>query len=291
MSMNGAFEAPQHAMAPDRSSGRTDTRDQPRLTISKQNIDVWLTFYHDIADEQTLSNMRVLLSDAERSQEKRFHFADDRKRYLVTRAMVRTVLSRYAAIEPADWAFSTNLYGRPELANQLNEAVGLCFNVSHTQGLIALGVSRYRALGIDVENLLTREVSNCIADRLFSPAEVTDLASVPQGQRQYRFFEYWTFKESYIKARGMGLSIPLDKFSFHYPHEHEVRIAINPELGDDEKRWGFWQIRPTSEYLLAVCAERLDGEVPILTVRKMHPMIADETLEAALLKTSERRLR
>ncbi len=261
--------------------------DHPRLAISEQNIDIWLAFYHEIVDARLLSNLLTLLSDAERHQEKRFYFADDRKRYLLTRAMVRTVLSHYAMVAPANWVFSESAYGRPEIANRHDEAVGLSFNVSHTYGLIALGVSRNRALGIDVENLLARQVSIGIADRFFSPIEVTELASVPCEHRQDRFFEYWTFKESYIKARGMGLSIPLDRFSFHYPHEYAVRIAIDPELGDNESRWCFWQFRPASEYLLAICAERLDGEAPVLTVRKTVPTIADEVLEVALLKTSE----
>ena len=56
-----------------------------------------------------------------------------------------------------------------------------------------------------------------------------DRRSAPH-QQQYRFFEYWTFKEAYIKARGMGLSLPLDKFSFQYPDDHAVEIAIDPEL-------------------------------------------------------------
>jgi 4'-phosphopantetheinyl transferase len=259
----------------------------PRLAISERGIDVWLTFCHETVDPRLLSYLRSLLSGAERHQERRFHFADDRKRYLATRAMVRTVLSRYAAIAPADWVFSTTEYGRPEIANRHDEADGLCFNVSHTRGLIALGVTRHRALGVDVENLVTRLVSLGIADRFFAPTEVAELASVPQELRQDRFFEYWTFKEAYIKARGMGLSIPLDRFSFHYPNERAVRIAIDPELGDDQSRWSFWQFRPTSEYLLAICAERLDGEAPILTLRKIIPMAADETLEAVWLKTSE----
>jgi 4'-phosphopantetheinyl transferase len=85
-----------------------------KLTISAQSIDVWLAFYHELVDQHLLSDLRALLNDAECLQEQRFHFADDRKRYLVTRAMVRTVLSRYAAVGPADWAFSTNAYGRPD---------------------------------------------------------------------------------------------------------------------------------------------------------------------------------
>src|SRR5205823_5574435 len=117
-------------------------------------------------------------------------------------------------------------YGRPETAN--SEASNLSFNISHTHSLIVLGVTRGRALGVDVENFRAREVSIDVADRYFAPQEVAVLNASPQHEQQYRFFEYWTFKESYIKARGMGLSLPLDKFSFHYPDDGAVGIDIDP---------------------------------------------------------------
>jgi 4'-phosphopantetheinyl transferase len=260
---------------------------QRKLALRGQAVDVWLAFYDDMADERRRSSLRMLLSDAEREQEKRFHFADDRQRYLVTRAMVRTVLSRYTTVAPADWVFSTSAYGRPEIANRDDEAQALCFNISHTRGLIALGISRHRALGVDVENVVARQLSMGIADRFFSPSEAAELASVAPERRQDRFFEYWTFKESYIKAKGKGLSIPLDQFSFRYPHERAVRVDMSPELGDDESRWSFSQFRPTPEHLLAICAERLDREAPFVTMRKMKPTFEDEVVDVALLKTSE----
>ena len=257
------------------------------LAASERNIDVWLAFYLEIVDERLLSRLRGLLSEAERQQEQRFHFADDRKRYLVTRAMVRTVLSRYAPVAPVDWTFSPNRYGRPEIASTPEEALGLSFNISHTRGLIALGVTRHRALGVDVENVVARRISMGIANRFFSPAEVAELSRIPPEQQQERFFEYWVFKESYIKARGIGLSIPLDQFSFSFPHERAVRMAIEPPLGDDASRWSFWQCRPAPEYLLAICAERLNGAAPTVTIRKMIPTETDEALYPQFLKTSE----
>jgi 4'-phosphopantetheinyl transferase len=258
------------------------------LVASEQNIDVWLAFYHDIADESLHSTYRELLTEEERRKQVRFYFADDQRRYLVTRAMVRTVLSRYVpTVAPGDWRFSTNRYGRPQIDTPNGEAGGLSFNISHTRGLIALAVTGRRELGIDVENVVTREASIEIADRFFAPTEVAELGAVPPERQQDRFFEYWTFKESYIKARGMGLSIPLDQFSFHYPHERAVGIAIQPELGDDANRWEFWQYRPTADYLLAVCAERREGQAPTLTFRKTIPTVMDHVLEPSLLRTSE----
>jgi 4'-phosphopantetheinyl transferase len=256
--------------------------DPHSLATSAHDIDVWLTYYHAIVDPQLLANLHALLDDAERARQQHFFFDEDRLRYLVTRAMVRSVLSRYAAVDPAAWTFSENPWGRPEIAARHN-LPGLHFNLSHTHGLIALAVSTHGALGVDVENVAVREPSFGIANRYFSPAEVAALAALPQAQRKDRFFEYWTLKESYIKARGMGLSLPLDRFSFHFPAAHEVRLAIDDDLGDDAAAWQFWQCRPRPDYLLALCAQRRQGTV---TVRTIVPTLADAEVETAWFRTS-----
>ena len=256
------------------------------IPITQTEIHLWLAFYHEITDERLLSDYRALLNHDEKEQQSRFYFARDRLRYLVTRALVRTVLSRYALIDPREWVFSTNAYGRPEIANAQVREEYLSFNISHTHSLIILGVTRRRALGVDVENCRTREGSIDIADRFFAPTEVTALAGVPPHQQQYRFFEYWTFKESYIKARGMGLSLPLDKFSFHYAHDRAVAIAIDPELADDAARWQFWQFQPSPEYLVAICAERVGDQPTKLIVRQAVPMLSEKSFTPEFLRVS-----
>lgn len=257
------------------------------LQIEENHIDIWLSYYGDIGDEALLCEMRSLLSDAERAQEPRFYFADDRKRYLVTRALVRSVLSRYAGVAPADWAFTPNEYGRPRIANTGAGLEGLDFNLSHTRGLIALGISRRRRLGVDVEHVTHRQVSLGIADRFFSPREVADLGRVPAHGQQDRFFEYWTFKESYIKARGMGLSLPLDQFGFDFPSEGEVHLSVDARLDDDAGRWSFWQMRPRPSYLLAVCAQRLPRQSTVLTVREIVPLRGEQPLRLPVLRLSQ----
>lgn len=250
-------------------------------------VEVWLAFYHDPVYATLLPRLRALLSDEERQRETRFHFADDRQRYLVTRALVRSVLSRYAGLAPERWRFAANAYGRPEIDAAPADAADLRFNVSHTRGLIAMAVGRGRELGVDVEHLSLREVSQAVAERCFAREEVADLARVEPCRRQDRFFEYWTFKEAYIKARGMGLSLPLEQFSFHYPQPDAVRLAIRPELGDDAQRWSLWQYRPTPDYLLALCAERGHGAAAP-RIRAIVPTLHERELHLPLLKSSER---
>jgi 4'-phosphopantetheinyl transferase len=257
------------------------------LPLTSGEIHLWLADYESISDERLHAAYRELLTAEERAQEPRFYFAKDRRRYLVTRALVRTVLSRYLPVDPRAWTFANNAYGRPAAKNAEAVAASLAFNLSHTHSLIALAVSRGRELGVDVENARAREVSIDIADHYFAPDEVAALSKVPAHRQQFRFFEYWTFKESYIKARGMGLSLPLDKFAFHYDGDASVELSIHPELADDPERWQFWQFRPSPEYLVALCAERRGDEPPRVVVRRTVPMMGEAVVDVECARTSD----
>jgi len=255
------------------------------VSLAQHELHLWVCHYNEVNDKTSNDVYRGLLDEQESAQEARFQFEKDQRRYLITRAMVRAVLSRYEQVDPKDWRFSVNSYGRPEIANHVRGDLVLVFNISHTQGLIGLGVANKRMLGVDVENVLARQAPIASADHFFSPSEVSALRRVRPSEQQDRFFEYWTFKESYIKARGMGLSIPLDKFSFFYPRAGSVQISIHPDLADDPKRWQFWQFRPTPEYLVAVCAERVEARTTVV-VKKVVPMFFEQTLAPLFLRMS-----
>lgn len=249
------------------------------------NIDIWLTYYQAITDTHLLAEMRLLLTDEEREQETRFHFADDRLRYLVTRALVRTKLSRYVPLPPAQWLFTTNAWGRPQIANDDPASRHLQFNISHSRGLIALAVAQDRELGIDVENINERPAPVEIANHFFTAREAQELATLTPEQQHSRFFEYWTLKESYIKARGMGLSLPLDQFSFYFPDDGRVRLEL--EAGNDDDRcWDFWQCSPGAEYILALCGRRQKYR-PVVNVRETIPLCGDSSIQLTWLKKSD----
>jgi 4'-phosphopantetheinyl transferase len=252
-------------------------------------IYLWCTFYADLDNEELLREYRSLLSETERQQELRFHFARDRRRYVVTRALVRTVLSRYADVAPREWTFAVNDYGRPLIANAAASARQISFNVSHTDSLIILAVGHGHEVGVDVENTRARAACIEVADRFFAPEEVSALHALPKARQQQRFFEYWTLKESYIKARSMGLSIPLDHFSFDLS-EDGIGISIHPDERDRPQRWRFWQMSFGPGYLGALCAERVSREMPLLVVRNVVPLVSDQALPYTLLRASGERL-
>jgi 4'-phosphopantetheinyl transferase len=228
--------------------------------IDSSEIHLWLAYPDEIKDPRLLAEYWRLLSGEELQRQQRFYFERDRHRYLVTRAMVRTVLSRYAGVAPRDWEFVVNAYGRPSIAAKLAATRWLEFNVSHSQDLVIMGIARARAIGVDVESVLPQRAALEVADRFFAPAEVAALRALPSEQQHRRFFDYWTLKESYVKARGMGLSIALDRFAFHIEDPTRIWLAIDPTLGDQAGRWTFWQLQSGRDYRGAVCAERRGEE-------------------------------
>jgi len=255
------------------------------LSLDEHEIHLWVVDYADASDAGLQREYLALLSDEERAQQRRFFFERDRLRFLVTRALIRTTLSRYAPLDPADWVFSSNAYGRPAIANGIGKTAGLSFNVSHTHSLIVLGVSRHRDIGVDVEDYLRHPAPLDLADQYFSREEAETLASLPASEQQYRFFEYWTCKEAYIKARGMGLSLPLDQFGFRY-HARRVEIAFDETMGDEPAKWEFWQLLVPNHYLVAVCAPVVPDPSTQLVVRSIVPLRREQDIAAELLRAS-----
>jgi 4'-phosphopantetheinyl transferase len=245
-------------------------------------IDLWCTFCDAIDDAALLARYRGLLSEAECHQQDSFHFARDQHRYLVTRALVRTTLSQYADIAPELWTFTTSAHGRPAISNEDPRARTLSFNITHTDELVVLGVTHDRELGIDTEEYRNRRVALEIADRYFSAEEVADLYDQPPAGQPERFFRYWTLKESYIKARGLGLSIPLDQFSFRFSDRDCIRMSTSAQLNDAPSNWQFWQWSLASAHLLAVCARRLPGP-STLVLRQIIPLQSQSDMPSTLL--------
>jgi 4'-phosphopantetheinyl transferase len=249
-------------------------------------VDVWLSFYNDINDHALTAAYHAMLTEREKAQEQRFYFATDRRRYLVARALVRTILSRYISIDPAALIFSTNAYGKPHLDETQSKLSNLTFNLSHTQGLIALAITKTLAIGVDVESVCTRPNPFGIAENYFSPDEITDFNRVSPEQKTTRFYEVWTLKESYVKARGLGLSIPLDKFSFRLQGENEIAFSTTPELSDDSRRWRFWQLQVGPQHLLAICSENDGAREPVLKFKNVIPLLLEEPFSPRQIRKS-----
>ncbi len=199
-----------------------------------------------------MDKYHTLLDKEEQLQQKRFHFEKHRHQYLITRAMVRCVLSLYDnSIKPEEWKFKKNRYGKPYIHNT-EVKMPLQFNLSHSEGMILLAITNGQEVGIDVEWLLRRGPTQEIAQNYFSPIEVAQLTALPKEHQRNRFFELWTLKEAYIKACGMGLSIPLNQFTFNFSELGTATISFDLQINDQPGLWNFWRIQPNDTHKVAL---------------------------------------
>ncbi|MFN8633276.1 MAG: 4'-phosphopantetheinyl transferase superfamily protein [Chloroflexota bacterium] len=233
---------------------------------------IWYTDPALVAEASLVAAYRELLSPAERERNARFLFERGRHADLVTRVLVRTTLSRYwPGIAPTDWQFVVGPHGKPEVVRPRG-CPELRFNLSHTDGSIVCLVAAGHDVGVDVEDTTrtgTVDVET-IAERYFSARELAAIRGAPPSSRRSTFFDCWTLKEAYVKARGLGLQLPLDRFAVQVgPHDdaaiRRATIAFDAEIADDPRAWQFLVCSPTPRHRLAIAIYR-PGE-PDLTVR------------------------
>ena len=190
-------------------------------------VHVW-HFPLDIAPEPRAALAALLVPD-EMKRAARFHFDRDRERYVVGRGTLRLLLGKYLNTAAQDITFCYGAQGKPCLAAPA-DASGLHFNLSHSADRALLAVSRGRQVGVDIEAVRPNVDCEVLAQTYFSPAEREALFGLPQAERAAAFFRLWTRKESYLKALGGGLMLPLDSFDVSLvPDAPNLLCATRPD--------------------------------------------------------------
>lgn len=200
--------------------------------LRERELRVFHAWSAAVADETSAARCRALLSEDELAREQRFRFAEDRQSYLMAHALVRHVLSQLCGVAPGELRFASGEHGRPELSAP-QRTPRLRFNLSHTRGLVACGVALEHDVGVDVEHIDRRLEVDRLAESVFSESERAALYALPPERRRERFFELWTLKESYIKAVGVGISMPLRAISIDPTAGAAPTIAFDAPLADD----------------------------------------------------------
>jgi len=181
----------------------------PSLSISGGEVHVWRAGLEPAPHVQ--QRFFETLDEDEQTRASRFHFDKHRRRFVMGRGVLRSLLGRYLDVRAEDVRFTYGPYGKPAL-DTLHGAGALRFNASHSHELAVYAFARDQDVGIDVEHIKEDFATEEIAERFFSRYEVEALRELPPGEQAAAFFRCWTRKEAYIKAFGSGLSHPLDQF-------------------------------------------------------------------------------
>lgn len=216
--------------------------------LNASQLDLWLVRTERLHDPGLLARYADLLSAAERERLSTLRGEHARHQYLIARALIRTTLSRYDHVAPGCWQLTVNAHGRPEVVPGQSR-LDLRFNASHTANLVCCAVTLGRSVGVDAELHELHSPVLALADRFLAPREANDVAARPPEQRRERFFRYWTLRESYVKALGVGLASAPSGFSFTIGDDDAIAID-----GTESQRWRFWQLRPTEMHTVSVSA-------------------------------------
>jgi 4'-phosphopantetheinyl transferase len=230
-----------------------------------ESINLYFGLLDAVDTPQTRTACVATLSSAEKQRAECFVFDSHRRQYIIAHGLLRAALSSFAPqVEPSDWYFAASSHGRPFIAAPAI-ARPVYFSLSHTEGCVACVVSDHEAVGVDVEKIHGRHSLLATARSNFSPEETDALRALPPGDLVDRFFDYWTLKEAYLKARGIGLSLPLDQSSILIYSNQTIEIRFAPGVSDDPRRWCFMKSSPSPGHRLAVAdGSGLPGGLPIV---------------------------
>lgn len=229
---------------------------QQGFALLEDEIHVWHASL-DLPDPQYLNFVKTL-SPYEHARAQQFHFASDKRRYIIRVGILRDLISRYLAISPYRLRFQQGIYGKPKLSDPFADAI--CFNMSHSSDVAIYGISRCHEIGVDIEYIRDIPEMEQIFRHLFTEREIDVFCKLPESEKKKAFFNCWTRKEAFIKATGEGLSRSLDTFDVSFiPGERARLLSIDgqSEIG----KWTLYETSPNQNAVAAVAVDVADSSV------------------------------
>ncbi len=218
--------------------------------LAKDDVHVWKASLD--RDPSELDSLRQTLATDEQKRAERFRLKKHHDRFIVGRGVLRTILGMYLDRHPGQFRFQYTPYGKPELSA---EEGALSFNLSHSRGLALYAVTQEREIGVDVEFI--REDVNLlgIAKRFFSAQEYSQLQALPEASQLQTFFDCWTRKEAFIKAKGEGLLLALDQFDVSIAPGEPAALLRTKWDPDEASLWSLRSLNPAPGYVAALAVE------------------------------------
>jgi 4'-phosphopantetheinyl transferase len=242
------------SLADSADSGSEWVLPPPRLELAPHEIHVW-RFALSALDERRNSLWETLIQE-ERERARRFYFERHRRRFVVARGMLRTILGRYLQERPECIQLRYGIHGKPVLEGRSD----LHFNLSHSGDAGLLALTRCQEIGVDLEQVRPRDHLEELAGRFFAPPEVAALAALAPAERERAFFQCWTRKEAFLKAGGEGLARPLDSFCVSLGPDDPVRLLTVNGDPTEAARWSLRTLTPWPGYVgcIAIRARDVD---------------------------------
>jgi len=223
------------------------------LCLPDDEVHVWTASRE--APDEVVEVMRSVLDPDEVRRADRFTFLRDRRQFAVSRGLLRTILGRYLDRPPESLRFVANAHGKPGFDPRMGLDVPIRFNLAHSGPWVVYALTLGREIGVDIERIRPDFGGLAIAERFFAPGEVATLRGLPEESRRLAFFQGWTRKEAYIKAKGKGLALPLDEFEVAIDPDQPAGLLSTWPDSLEASRWSLVELPADPGFVAAVCVE------------------------------------
>lgn len=217
------------------------------IEIDRDAIHVYCCRYDRVNELRLLNQYHSLLNQAERQRREDIRTEEGKLCFLVSRAMIRTLLGTAIGCPPTTLTIIADAQGKPFIDQPTTHWQ---FNLSHSQGLITLALAYDTAVGVDVECHHRNTDTLQLARHFFHFREIQQLEALATDEQRQHFFKLWTLKEAYVKALGYGLSHALDSFGFTF-QQPDSMLAMHPS---PQFVVNCWSAQLASGYTLASIA-------------------------------------
>lgn len=217
---------------------------------------LWRVDPRALADPAVHERCMALLSATERARHDRLAAPARRLELAAAHSLVRIALEQSTGTPASAWRVWRDSMGRPLVEGPVDN---MHVSITHTPGLVACLVAPGRVVGVDAEQVSPRVPYMRIAEQVFAPRELDDLRELDDNARIDRFFLLWSVKEAFAKARGDGLSAPLDKVEVTLSSDGAVELMVPAACGAAGPSWHVRWSRPSPEHVMATCVARADG--------------------------------
>lgn len=230
----------------------------PDGLIPTNEVHVWRLFPNTIGFQ--IESLQKILSADELERARKFHFEKDRRRFIMARGILRTILARYLDIKPQQVSFEYASFGKPILATDFVRG-NISFNLSHSGEMVLYAITRNHKIGIDVERINDNVDVMQIASRFFSPCEIVELEKAYEKNHSEIFFRYWTRKEAFVKGLGKGVSFPMEHIDVSLIND---KFLPPIKLAGENCEYPWLYIRdlfPGDGYAAALATDRIDSNI------------------------------
>ena len=230
------------------------------------SVSVWYARTEDVLrDDSRRERARQWLSPADHVRHERYRFPADRDMFLVGRLMARALVGQALGVSPHSWEWREGPRGRPELADPAARD-RISFNLAHSAGLVVCAVSSVAVVGVDVEHRRRPRVDARMVRRYCAPCEVEDIERHGPDAWQDQFLKYWTLKEAYLKARGLGIAVHLSDPSFTLGTDAIRLERLNSLSADDDSEWAFVLDGSSPSHYVAAAVTARANEAPRFSI-------------------------